>query len=287
MLGPICVVAAAVAAPTLSADPAWDRDGSETDPWASAGSERRGSVALPLRFVDRPLVLPRKAIRVEFELGGAVPTSTQGVVRIELGARVGVTDYLEIDFRLLRADLSPIFGFGLDQPRVTARTGFRLGPWEGAAELGFEVPVGSEFAMEGGLRSRLHAGPLRWDLSATAATDRRVVPEGAPDLEVRTALFLQPHPMLFLGPSAELRTDLIEADAGQVRVGGELGFTFGTGGRPVWELSARVWSGEFGVWGPEPPPPRFGRTWSGGLRLGLFFRDQSRDPFAGDPFFDD
>lgn len=293
------VVAAALvtlAAPTraraqwdLDDDTAWDLNADRVQDEDGLEGPSRRTLSLPFRFVDRPLTLPKKAIQVEFLAAGAVPTSTQGLVRLELGARVGVTDFLEVGIFLLRADLSPISGFGLAQPLVTTRFGSAFGPVDLAAELGLEIPVSGEFAVQGALLGRLHAGPARWDVGVTAANMRRVTPEGQADLEVHSALDLQPIPQLYLGGMGELRTDLLEARQGQLRIGGRLGYTGGRYGPtrgPKWELEARVWSPEIEMWSGLPLPPRVGRTWSGGLWLLLFFADQSHNPLANDPFFD-
>jgi hypothetical protein len=276
IFGLLCVVAAAP-------DAALDDWGFDDDPPAVDVGR------MPVRWVDRPLVVLPRNYRVELLGGGTVVDPNDGVGRLGLGMRAGVIRNLEVEIELLRLDISASPGFSLRQPRLGLRYRLLDGPFEVALGLGTEVPIDGDFTVDGGVQTRAHLGPLRWDLSATAHSSRPTTGDGQPDALGESGLWVQAVRRFAVGALGRLRLSPLDtADTLSAQLGAAVAWTAGVskasgfgsdGARPSWELVAVVWSPDVRLEGSEVAGPRFGDTWSGWVALRMFFIDRGRDGF--------
>lgn len=248
---------------------------------------------VPVAWAQRPLVLPARSQRVEFDYASTV--IRRGRVRepeayLGAGTLRGTLGFglFQVEVEALRARFTQVLGFGLEQPRIAARLRLFEGPVQVAVGAGAEVPVSGTLGADAELRVRVGSQLARFDLAGIIQSRRLSTADGEPTVGAEAGAWIQLCPRVALGGLAELHAGIATARAIFMRAGGGLSWVvadagtgpFGDGpARPTWELLARVLSPDVELARGPPELPRVGEAWEGALTLRLFFVDRKRGDF--------
>lgn len=116
--------------------------------------------SLPLRYISRPLTLPKLTVRIDAEQWQHViePRAIANTAGVNFGAAVGITDNAEIAVLAAPMRLAPAFYYG--NPELQFRYRFISGVFELGVHGSGELPVKARGSSRVGVPMRVHGGDV-------------------------------------------------------------------------------------------------------------------------------
>lgn len=128
--------------------------------------------SLPLRYIARPLTLPKLTVRIDAEQWQHViePRDVDNTAGVNFGAAVGITSNAEVAVMAAPMRLAPTFYYG--NPELQFRYRFISGVFELGVHGSGELPVKARGSTRAGVPMRVHGGQIvRLDFGPYLWTD--------------------------------------------------------------------------------------------------------------------